>query len=343
MPANFLNLYPKLTSPANGAINPQGFWLAHGDEPLLQQWLTDALRTHWQEHHLAIKRIELVSAKTWADVMGELNSLSLFDDTTAVIVTGNHKPDKAMQDTLMQVAQEGTNNALLWLMPKLDKRSLSAKWIAPFSKFGQVVDCQLYDERQRRQVLTMKANEFGITLSDEAWQMLMMQTEHHLLGAYQTLWRLADLYRLDNNANELTPIDIDKLQSGLVSESQFTAFDLSDAMLAGNAEQVVKIIDHLKTADEPPARVLWVLAKDMRLIQRLLDGQSPQSLGIWRSKEILYLNASRRQSSVSVADWSSMLYECDKAVKGVIRQPAWELILQMALGVAGVQLFESVA
>ena len=272
---------------------------------------------------------------------GRLNSLSLFDDATAVIVTGNHKPDKAMQDTLMQVAQEGTDNALLWLMPKLDKRSLSAKWIAPFNKFGQVVDCQLYDERQRRQILTMKANEFGITLSDEAWQMQCKPSI--MLGAYQTLWRLADLYRLDNNANELTPIDIDKLQSGLVSESQFTAFDLSDAMLAGNAEQVVKIIDHLKTADEPPARVLWVLAKDMRLIQSLLDGQSPQSLGIWRSKESLYLNASRRQSSVSVADWSSMLYECDKAVKGVIRQPAWELILQMALQVAGVQLFESVA
>ena len=36
---------------------------------------------------------------------------------------------------------------------------------------------------------------------------------------------------------------------------------------------------------------------------------------------------------------TALLYRCDQAIKGLVRQPAWELLLQAALELAGKRLF----
>ncbi|WP_296403549.1 DNA polymerase III subunit delta [Psychrobacter sp.] len=368
MEDTFLNVYPKLSSNETAnAPNLTGLWLAHGDEALLQQWLIDAMRSSWKAQNLAIKRIELASAKTWQDVLSELNSLSLFDDASAIIVTGNHKPDKAMQEELHSFATQansGANqNCVLWLTGKLDSRSKSSKWYLPFSKLGHVIDCNLYNENQRQQILSLRALRFGLNLLPEAWQFLMVQTEHHLLSAYQALWRLSYLYSpqtyptinsvgnhqvidastATSTATQATgttiDIDVEALKNALVSDAQYSVFDLSDAMLAGNAPQVVKIIEQLKATEEPTPLVLWAISKDMRLVMQLMAGENSQNLGIWSSKQSLYQGACQRQTAQSIAEWPDILYQCDKAVKGIVRQPAWELLLQAALRVTGIKLF----
>ena len=351
----FIQAYPKLLQPS---VAVAGLWLAHGDEPLLSQWLIDALRPHWRAQNYAIKRIELISVKSWQEVLSELGSQSLFDDASALIVTGNHKPDKAVITELERFAveaQTGTHShSLLWLTPKQDKRAQSSKWFTPFAQYGHVIDCNLYNEQQRQQLLQIQAQQFGLRLSQEAWQLLMSHTEHHLLSAYQTLWRLSYLFapqlvaknieasqqtdhstQLKNNI----ALDIKDLQAALVSDAQFSVFDLSDAMLAGNSTQVAKIMFQLKATDEPTTLVLWAVSKDMRQIMQLMDGQDPQSLGIWRSKQGLYQQACRRQSKTQTAEWPALLYKCDQAIKGLVRQPAWELLLQAALELSGKRLF----
>ncbi len=353
MQDSFIQAYPKLLQPS---IAVAGLWLAHGDEPLLHQWLIDALRPHWRSQNYAIKRIELVSVKSWQEVLSELGSLSLFDDASALIVTGNHKPDKAIIAELERFAldaQMGAHtNSLLWLTPKQDRRAQSSKWFVPFAQHGHIIDCNLYDERQRQQLLQVQAQQFGLRLSQDAWQLLMSHTEHHLLSAYQTLWRLSYLFapELLKNDNDSSPsntsannlaLDIADLQAALVSNAQFSVFDLSDAMLAGNSAQVAKIMFQLKATDEPTTLVLWAISKDMRLILSLMDGQDPQALGIWRSKQSLYQQACSRQSSTQTAQWPDLLYRCDKAIKGLIRQPAWELLLQAALELSGQKLFKN--
>lgn len=345
MQQTFIQAYAKLSQPK---VATAGLWLAQGDEPLLQQWLIDDLRDHWQHELRAIKRFELVSAKSWHEVMSELGTQSLFDDASALIVTGNHKPDKAIISEIEHFATDidERSHSLLWLLPKVDKKSQASKWLAPFIKFGHVIDCNLYDERGRQQILQLKAERFGLRLSSDAWQLLISHTEHNLLGAYQTLWRLSYLFapqiaveQSGNATSHPVAIDIEDLQAALVSDAQFSVFDLSDAMLAGNSVQVVKIMQALQDSDEPATLVLWAISKDMRAILALMDGKDPQSLGIWRSKQGLYQNACRRQSRAQTKLWFELLYRCDSAVKGVIAQNPWELLLQAALLVTGKSLF----
>ncbi|MEN2751622.1 DNA polymerase III subunit delta [Psychrobacter sp. FBL11] len=353
MQDTFIQAYPKLLQPT---VAVAGLWLAHGDEPLLSQWLIDAMRPHWRAQNYAIKRIELVSVKSWQEVLSELGSQSLFDDASALIVTGNHKPDKAVIAELERFAQDAQTGAhshsLLWLTTKQDKRAQSSKWFAPFAQYGHVIDCNLYNEQQRQQLLQIQAQQFGLKLSQEAWQLLMSHTEHHILSAYQTLWRLSYLFapQLMANSDETTEnniskpatnvaLDVKDLQAALVNDAHFSVFDLSDAMLAGNSAQVAKIMFQLKATDEPTTLVLWAISKDMRQIMQLMDGQDPQALGIWRSKQGLYQQACRRQTRAQIAKWPALLYRCDQAIKGLVRQPAWELLLQAALELSGRRLF----
>ena len=173
MQDTFIQAYPKLLQPS---VAVAGLWLAHGDEPLLSQWLIDALRPHWRAQNYAIKRIELISVKSWQEVLSELGSQSLFDDASALIVTGNHKPDKAVITELERFAveaQTGTHShSLLWLTPKQDKRSQSSKWFTPFAQYGHVIDCNLYNEQQRQQLLQIQAQQFGLRLSQEALSLI---------------------------------------------------------------------------------------------------------------------------------------------------------------------------
>lgn len=317
-----------------------GLWLLHGDEDLLAQWLIEIFKLQWQQHGMAISHMDIASAKSWYEILAELNSLSLFDDSKVIIAQGNHKPDKDSLTELQQFATASPTNCLLVISDKYDKKSQSSAFYQLCEKHGQVVACHLYQESQREQLLHRHALDFGIDLSPVAWQLLLAQTQNNLLTAYQTLWRLSYLYHDPTQTSKNLPkIDETQLIDGLVSQSHFTTFDLSDAMLTGNIPQVVKIIYALKHAEEPESLVLWTIAKDMRNIQALQSGSSFQSLGIWSSKQGLYNQALRRLRPIDTQSWSDMVYQCDRAIKGLIQQPAWELLLQAALQVAGRPLF----
>ena len=323
-----------------------GLWLMHGEEDLLSQWLIEKLSPRWREHGMSIARMDLTSTKSWQEVLAELNSLSLFEDNKAIIVHGNHKPDKEALAELQQFATASPTNCLVVISDKYDKKSQNTAFFQLCDKFGQVIECHLYQEAQREQLLQQHAQDFGLTLTKNAWQMLMAQTQHNLLAAYQSLWRLSYLYATHTGMGDnhhpahFVTIDDHQLLDGLVSQSTFTTFDLSDAMLAGNAPQVATILQQLKASEEPESLVLWVIAKDMRHILSLQSGASYQSLGIWQSKQNLYSKALHRHSHQSTQHWSDALYQADQAIKGLVQQPAWELLYQLAFRLVGQPLFK---
>lgn len=340
MQYHFLQAFQNLKAMQNPAT---GLWLLHGDEDLLAQWLIEKMSPNWHHANMSITRIDLTSAKSWQEILAELNSLSLFDDNKAIIVQGNHKPDKAALAELELFAINDPTNCLVVISDKYDKKSQNSAFFQLCDKFGQVIECHLYQEQQREQLLQQHAQDFGLTLTKNAWQMLMAQTQHHLLAAYQSLWRLSYLYAKHSNspsASQAVTIDEHQLLDGLVSQSNYTTFDLSDAMLAGDSRQVATILQQLKASEEPESLVLWVIAKDMRHILSLQSGASYQSLGIWQNKQHLYSKALHRHSHESTQSWSAALYQADQAIKGLIQQPAWELLYQLAFRLAGQPLFK---
>ncbi|MFC0819473.1 DNA polymerase III subunit delta [Moraxella marmotae] len=311
-----------------------GLWLAHSDEPLVLQWLVDACRPSWQEHHQIIKRIELTAAKSWQEVINELSTLSLFAESTAIIITGKQKLDDATANELARFADDAkagnSQHHLLWLLPKQDKKAQATKAFKLFDNQGLIIDGNIANERVRRELLTDKAKQLNLTLTADAWQVLMSHTEHDLLNAYQALWRLSYTH------NDGNTIDVPTLMTLLVDGGSFSVFDLSDAIINHNATAAIKIIHHLKNTDTAASIVLWAILRDIHAIAGIKNAQDPTTLGIWRNKVAAYQALSRRIQPQTLAELLAIGYEIDKAIKGLSDENPWRLLERAALLMCGV-------
>lgn len=322
---NFLQFHQSIHS--QRLVKMTGLWLVHGDDELVQQWVLQSAKPLFVAHQQLIKRIELVSQKSWQEVMSELQSQSLFSDNTAIIATGKQKITDDMLGSLKQFAfdcQAGdSQNALLWLLPKQDKKSQTTKAFKLFHEYGNILDTEIYNERTRQDLLALKANEFHLQLNDEAWHLLLSHTEGNLLAAHQALWRLSIL---PNHQM----IDAPTLLQALVSDNTYNVFNLSDALIAQDIQLVLKILHELRRLDTAPSLVLWAFAKDIQIVQGLSTNKDPASLGVWQSKIALYEKLKNRLSGDDLAQLSSLMFDTDSAIKGVASYGIWENFQKMA-------------
>lgn len=336
MQKRFLAVAESLKDPA---MTLSGLWLAHSDEPLILQWLIDACRPIWQANHQVIKRIDLTSPKSWQEATQELDSLSLFGESSAIIISGKHKPDDAVLSQLADFANDvkagASSHHLIWLLPKQDKKSQNTKAFKLFDQHGLIVHGAIQNESERRALLTAKAQEFGLSLTADAWQMLMSHTQHDLLTAYQTLWRLSYVHTLPSQSPPAV-IDIPDLSTLLSEGGVFSVFDLSDALIQRQPNQCLKIIDYLHQTDTAPSIILWAISKDIHLIAALRNGQDPQKLGIWRNKVFSYQTLANLVSDGMISHWLTEVYDIDKTIKGLSQDNAWRLIRRLVLSICGV-------
>ena len=313
-----------------------GAWLLHGEEPLLEQNLLDAFRQYWQSQQIERQRFDVSSANDWKQVFAALNSLSLFSSQLAIEVHGNIKPDasalKQLESYLLQ--GDSNENILVIVMPKQDSASLKTKFFQAIDANGTVVALTAKYPKDRQQILAFEAQKLGISLSPQAWQWLAQHHEHNLLAAKNSLMRVSDSFA------EVMQIEIEHLQACLQDQSRYSSFDLSDAMLAGDLGQAVKILQYLLASGEPLSLVLWSISKEMRLLMQLFENpQNVQQLGIWSSKIPVYQQAVRRFAPHDFLAWPKLLLRIDASIKGLGHENPEHLVFQAISYVCGKNLW----
>lgn len=77
--------------------------------------------------------------------------------------------------------------------------------------------------------------------------------------------------RVADTFPDIQKIQIEQLYACLQDQSRYTTYDLSDALLAGNFAQSIKIYQYLIAAGEPDSLILWTLNKEMRLLMQLFE------------------------------------------------------------------------
>lgn len=314
-------------------MNPKGFWLIHGDEPLVAAWLVDAWRIAWQAAGVERKRVDGKSAKSWLEALGEFDALSLFASETAVELHISHKPDKKALAMLAEFAQNPQDNCLVALMPSQDWRAQKSKLFDVARKHGAVIDTTITNDKQRQNLLNVQAKKLGLILDAQSWQLLLSQTQNNLLAAFQALWRASDL--VNSQIDSPIGLSVGELEAALVSQSRYSVYDLQDAVLHGDMSQTLRILSYLKQSKEAPTVVLWTLAADARKILGLMTGASARELGIWSNKYALYEAAARRLNFARAQTWSDLTLNIDCSIKGLSDVPVWHEIGVLALSMAG--------
>ena len=313
----------------------RGAWILHGQEPLLEQNLLDVFRKNWNQHEVERQRFDINSVSDWKNVFNALNSLSLFSQNLAIEVHGNIKPDAASLKLLKHYIQHNEQNLLLIVMPKQDSSSLKSAFFQVVEANGVVVALSANYPKDRQRILSVEAERLGVQLEQDAWLWLEQHHEHNLLAAKNSLMRVRDTFP------DQPLIQIQHLLDCLQDQSRYTTFDLSDALIAGDLAQSVKIFQYLIESGEPDSLVLWTISKEMRLLMQLYEQpQNALQLGIWKTKVSNYQQALRRLNPHHFLTWPQFLLRIDAAIKGKSVENSKHLILQCIAEICGKTLFQ---
>ena len=312
----------------------RGVWILHGQEPLLEQNVLDALRKSWTKHEVERQRYDLNSVSDWKTVFNALNSLSLFSQNLAIEVHGNIKPDANGLKQLKHYIQHNEQNLLLVIMPKQDSNSLKSSFFQLIEANGVVVPLTANYPQDRQRILSNEADQLGIQLNQDAWVWLEQHHEHNLLAAKNSLMRVADTF------SDQKLIGIEHLQECLQDQSRYSTFDLSDALISGNLALSIKIFQYLEESGEPNSLILWTISKEMRLLMQLYEQpQNALQLGIWKNKISIYQQSLRRLNPHAFLNWPELLLRVDAAIKGLSKEKPEYLIQQCIAELCGKRLF----
>ena len=312
----------------------RGAWIMYGQEPLLEQNLLDAFRQSWRKQDIERQRYDINSVSDWKTVFNALNSLSLFSNQLAIEVHGNIKPDASALKQLKSYIQHNEHNLLLVVMPKQDSNSLKTNFFQVVDANGVTVALTANYPQDRQRILALEAGKLGIQLAKDAWQWLEQHHEHNLLAAKNSLMRVSDTFA------DVDVIEISHLFSCLQDQSRYSTYDLTDALLAGNLAQAIKIFQYLMASGEPMSLILWSISKEMRLLMQLFEQpQNALQLGIWKNKVSQYQQALRRLNPQCFLTWPALLLRIDASIKGLSPENSEHLVMQAIVSICGQPLF----
>lgn len=333
----------------------RSLYAIHGDEPLLQQEALDAIRAAARNQGYGERSSHTVSGAhfDWSAVLAAGGSMSLFADKQIIEVRiPSGKPGKDGSVALQQLAQaaEGNDSVLtIVLLPRLDKMTKSSAWFAALDSFGVSLEVQTVERAALPQWIAQRLGAVGLRVeAGEAGQRSLQffadRVEGNLLAAHQEIQKLALLYPAAPAGTVLT---FEQIESAVLNVARYDVFKLSEAVLAGQAGRVQRMLDGLQAEGEAEVLVHYTLAEDIRALKRVKDamGQGkplPMALRenrIWGTKERLFERVLPRISAAALAELLQSAHVVDGIVKG-LKQPdwppsGWQALQRLALHLCG--------
>jgi len=329
----------------------RSLYTVHGDEALLQQEVMDAIRVHAREQGYSERTVHTVAGAhfDWSAVLAAGGSLSLFADRQIVEVRiPSGKPGKEGATALQQLAaqtSENTDTLTLITLPKMDKTSRSTAWFAALEQLGVTVEVQPVERAALPQWLAQRMAQQGQRVeAGEAGQRTLQffadRVEGNLLAAHQEIQKLALLYPSGSAAPALT---LEQISQAVMNVARYDVFKLSEAVLAGKAGRVQRMLEGLRAEGESEVLVHYTLSEDIRALKRVRDAMAqgrplPMALRenrIWGVRERLFERILPRISDAELAQLLQTAHQVDGVVKG-LRQPdlpatGWAALQVLAL------------
>ena len=306
----------------------------HGDEPLLVQEAADAIRAAARTQGYTERTVHTVAGAhfDWSAVLAAGGSLSLFADRQIVeIRIPSGKPGKDGSTALQQVAEGAAGNdstLTLVLLPRLDFQAKKSAWFAALEANGVAIEMQPVERSALPQWIAQRLaqNDQRVVAGEEGQRTLQFfadRVEGNLLAAHQEIQKLALLYP----AGELR---FEQVESAVLNVARYDVFKLSEAVLAGQAARVQRMLDGLRAEGESEVLVHYTLAEDIRALKRVKDAIAagrplPMALReqrVWGAKEKLFERVLPRLSTTALENLLHGAHVVDGIVKG-LKAPGW--------------------
>lgn len=312
-------------------------YLLSGDEPLQLTEALDAVREAARAR--GYTGHELFYADThfdWGTFEEAGQSASLFGEPRILDLRLPAKPDKRAAALLERYAAEPAGDALLVIsLMKMTAADQKVRWFQALDKIGVFVQFWPVEGEALVRWLDHRMSQRGMLAEHSGIALLARRVEGNLLAAAQEVEKLHILY----GSGRLTDQQIMK---AVADSARYDVFDLTDALLPGQADRMVRILTGLRAEGIAPAVVLWSITRELRLLNgirnKLAEGASPESVfsqfQVWDKRKSAVNAALRRLKEEDIQQALLDSARIDRAIKGLENGDPWEGLLAVCLHLA---------
>ena len=312
------------------------------DEHLLALEAADKIRQAARANGFSEREVLVVERSfKWGELLAANQSQSLFGDKKLIelrIPTG--KPGKDGGQALQQYAGAlSPDNLTIITLPKLDWATQKAAWVATLQQAAVYIDIPLVERNQLPGWIgnRLAAQDQG---ADRAClDFIADRVEGNLLAAHQEIQKLGLLYPAGK-------LSFEQVHDAVLNVARYDVFKLNEAMLAGDAARLTRMMEGLKGEGEALPLVLWALTEEIRTLLKIKSGVAQgkpvgvllKEYRIWGPRERLMEPALRRISLAALQDALRQAALIDRMVKGLRARSfagdPWDALSQLGLTLA---------
>ena len=312
-----------------------------GDEPLAQSECLDAIRAAARKAG-ADERTSLIVERNfnWQQIQQFGQAMSLFSSLRVLeihIPSGKPGVDggKALTELANHLIPDTT---VIIVLPSLEREAKNSAWFGALQNASSLIELNEISPTQLPNWLSARLAAQNQSTDTTSLAFIAHQVEGNLLAAHQEIQKLGLLYP----AGE---ISADAVREAVLNVSRFDAFQLGEAVLAGDAERTTRILQGLQDEGENAVAVMnplmWVLRPLVRIKQAEARGENltnaMTNARIYGERQNLVKRALGRLSLRQLEAALQKLCDIDKTAKGVMQGDAWLELSRLCFGLAKVR------
>lgn len=312
-------------------------YVVTGDEPLAIMESLDAIRAVARSRGYGEREVfQVERGFDWQRLRASSQSLSLFSSRRLVeIHLSSGKPGNDGGKALQNYASDlPPDTVTIVSLPRIDKRD-QGNWYRALEESGMVILAHPIAADHLPTWIGRRLANQGQKTDHATLEFIAHQVEGNLLAAHQEILKLGLLYPKGH-------LSFEQVRDAVLDVSRFDAFQLGDALLAGNVERTARVLEGLKNEGMEPVALLGVLAwllrgaLNVKLVQTR-GGDVASAFGqakIWGERQNLLRQALGRLSLRKLQGALHEMAEIDKINKGVAQGDPWLEFSRLCLGLA---------
>lgn len=319
----------------------QALYVLVGDEPLAQRESLDAIRAAARTQGFDERNSLIVERYfNWQQIQSYGQSISLFASRRLLeinIPSGKPGVDggKALQALANKAIPE---TCVVIILPKLEREAKSSAWFTALEKQAVTIAIDEVDAANLPKWIANRLAQQSQHTSQQTLEFLAHQVEGNLLAANQEVQKLGLLYPQGELADAT-------VREAVLNVSRYDAFQLGEAVLAGDTERTVRILQGLQDEGENAVAVMnplmWALRPLVRIKQAEMRGENVANAmtnaRIYGDKQAIVKRALARFSLRQLEAALQKLADIDRTAKGVMLGDAWLEISRLCFGLARVR------
>jgi DNA polymerase-3 subunit delta len=310
-------------------------YVIHGEALLLAIEAADAIRAAARDAGYG-ERETLIAEQgfKWAELRNSAQSMSLFSSRKVIdlrIPSGKPGTEgaQALQD---HCANLNPDTLTLISLPGLDGTAKKSKWFTALEQHGTLVSADEIALAALPAWIAARLQRQGQTAETDTLVFLAQRVEGNLIAAFQEIQKLALLFPAG-------PLSFEQVKDSVMDVARYDVYKLSEAMLAGDAERYVRILDGLRAEGTATVLILWAIAEDIRALAKVSRAMQQggnlsgalQSARVWGAKQKQLERAVRRFSPTFAERALRQAALIDRLIKGLRQGDVWDELLQLGV------------